>query len=101
VLKEVEIDQKPDGGKITIPVEVNDINFEQQIKNFIEIVDYSTFDGQLHISLFRKFHGGEITIRILKAVLQELSQPSIKVSISHEREHLLPFFITQLIDTPH
>lgn len=95
MLRYITIDQKPDGKPITIPSEVNDANKEQQVKRFIEIADSSTFDGQLHISLFRHFHGGEWTLRILQNILQELQQPSIDLNLTASRSDLLPFFIHQ------
>lgn len=95
MLRHVTIDQKPNGKPVTIPREVNDANEEQQVKRFIEIADSNTFDGQLHISLFRGFHGGEWTLRILQKILQELQQPSIELKLTTSRNDLLPFFIHQ------
>ena len=96
MLKQIKIDTKPDGLPITIPAIINEANFEQQIKRFIEIADYNSFDGQLHISLFRACHGGQWTIRILEAIVQELKTPDIELNISQERTTLLPFFTHQL-----
>jgi hypothetical protein len=96
LLRRIVIDRKPDGKPITIPVEVNDTNLEQQIKRFIEIADYNPFDGQLHISLFRHFHGGERTLRVLQMILEELRQPSIHLDISKDRSSLVAFFENQL-----
>jgi hypothetical protein len=47
MLKYIIIDTKPDGTPITIPAGINEANFEQQVKRFIEIADYNPFDGQL------------------------------------------------------
>jgi hypothetical protein len=96
LLRQIVIDQKPNGKPITIPVEVNEANLEQQVKRFIEIADYNTFDGQLHISLFRKFHGGKWTLQILQKILQELHQPGIYLNITSPRSDLLPFFKYQI-----
>lgn len=96
VLRHIRIDQKPNGKPITIPSEANEANLEQQVKRFIEIADYNTFAGQLHISLFRHFHGGPWTLHILQNVLQELHHPSISLTISSPRDELLPFFEYQL-----
>jgi hypothetical protein len=96
MLRKVFFDKKSDGSKISIPIEVNEKNIEQQIKIFIEMTDYNTFDGQLHISHFRHYHGKEKTIQILKSVIQELNNPSIELDIRRERKDLLPFFEAQL-----
>ena len=96
MLKQITIDTKPDGTPITIPASFNEANFEQQVKRFIEMVDYNPFDGQLHISLFRTCHGGQWTLRILEAIVQELKAPSIDLILSQERTALLPFFTYQL-----
>ena len=92
MLRQVVLDRKPNGALITIPTEINETNFDQQIKRFIEIADYNPFDGQLHISLFRHFHGGEWTLRILNAILQELRSPTIELKIASSRDELMPFF---------
>ena len=92
MLRKVSLDQKPDGTLVTIPAEINETNLEQQVKRFVEIADYNPFDGQLHISLFRHFHGREWTLRILQAFLQELHSPTIELKIAHPRDELVPFF---------
>jgi hypothetical protein len=96
MLKQITIDTKPDGMPITIPARINEANFEQQVKRFIEIADYNPFDGQLHISFFRTCHGGQWTMRILEAIVQELKAPSIDLTLSQERTAILPFFTYQL-----
>ena len=96
MLRDVVIDQKPNGKKIIIPVEVTKENRDQQVKIFVEIAGYSLFDGQLHISLFRQFHGGEKTLQVLHAAVQELQQPSIKLDTPSTRSDLVPFFVSQL-----
>src|SRR6185312_15988634 len=96
MLKQITIDTKPDGTTITIPASINEANFEQQVKRFIEMVDYNPLDGQLHISLFRTCHDGQWTLRILEAIVQELQTPSIDLPLSQERTALLPFFTSQL-----
>jgi hypothetical protein len=95
MLRKVLLDQKPDGTLITIPAEINETDLEQQIQRFVEIVDDNLFDGQLHISLFRHFHGGGWTLRILQAILLELHSPTIELKIAHSRDELLPFFEDQ------
>src|SRR5258708_38642664 len=67
-----------------------------QVKRFIEMTDGSPFDGQLHISLLRTCHGGQWTMRILEAIVQELKTPSIDLTLSQERTAILPFFTYQL-----
>ena len=96
LLKKIHMDRLPNGQLVTIPEKVDERNFEQQIKRFIEIADYNPFDGQLHISFFRTCHGGEWTLKILAAVLEELRTPSIELDIEQERSKLLPFFEAQL-----
>lgn len=95
-LKKIHIDNLPNGNPITIPEKIDERNFEQQIKRFIEIADYNPFDGQLHISAFRAFHARKWTIKVLDAIIQELQTPSIELHIEHERSALLPFFEAQL-----
>jgi hypothetical protein len=92
MLRQVVLDRKPNGALITIPTEINETNVDQQIKRFVEIADYNRFDGQLHISLFRHFHGGEWTLRILQAILQELRTSTIVLKIASSRNELMPFF---------
>ncbi len=92
MLKQVTIDRMPNGKEITIPAEVNEKNFDQQIKRFIEIADSRLFDGQLHLSLFRTCHGGQWTLKILDAVIRELLNPGIDLRLSQDRGKLLPFF---------
>jgi hypothetical protein len=96
MLKHITIDTKPDGTTIMIPTSINEANFEQQVKHFIEITDGNPFDGQLHISLFRTCHGGQWTMRILEAIVQELNTPSIDLTLSQDRSTILPFFTYQL-----
>ena len=92
MLKNVTIDLLSDGKPVTIPLHMSEKNVDQQTKRFIEIASYNPFDGQLHISLFRHFHGGKWTLRILQDVLEELSQPKIDLNIPRSREDLVPFF---------
>ena len=92
MLKKVTLNRKPDGTPIIIPREINEANLEQLIKRFIELADYNPFDGQLYISQFRHFHGGNWTNRILQAILLELHSPTIDLEITHSRNDLLPFF---------
>lgn len=96
MLKHITIDTKPNGEPITIPASINEANLEQQVKRFIEITDYNPFDGQLHISLFRTCHGGQWTMRILEAIVQELKTPSIDLTLSQDRTAILPFFVYQI-----
>lgn len=96
MLRRIEIDRLPNGKQVTIPAEINARNFEQQVKRFIEIADYNTFDGQMHLSFFRACHGGEWTIKIIEAVIHELQVPSVYLEITQERSVLLPFFEDQL-----
>ena len=92
MLRKVVIDTKPDGYPITMPASINEANFDQQVKLFIEIADYNPMDGELHISRFRSFHRGEWTRRILEAIVQELNHPSLALDITHDRKALVPFF---------
>jgi len=96
MLKNIEIDRKPNGKPIIFPVKITETNAEQQVKLLIEMADYNLFDAHMHLSVFRHFHGGMWTLHILQLILQELQQPSIKVSISHPRESLVPFFSSEL-----
>lgn len=96
MLRDVVIDRKPNGKRIIIPVEVTKENREQQVKIFIEMAASSTFDGQQHISLFRHFHGGIVTLDILRAVIRELREPTVQVDILCDRSDLISFFVWQL-----
>lgn len=96
VLKKITFDKKPNGKKITIPLNVTAENIEQQVKIFIEMADYNPFDGQLHISHFRFYHGKEKTIEVLRRVLSELNSPAIELDIRRQRVELEPFFEAQL-----
>lgn len=96
LLKEIKIDTKPNGTKIVIPSEITFDNFDQQVKIFIELADYNFFDGQLHISLFRSFHGKTKTIAVLNSVVKELNSPTMKLDIQQSRGQLEGFFQAQL-----
>lgn len=96
MLKDIEIDKKTNGDPITIPVTVDDATIEQQVKRFIEIADYSEFDAHMHLSLFRHFHGGVWSAKLLQLILQELQTPRIVLKISHTRSSLSPFFESEL-----
>ena len=96
MLRQVELERKPNGSLIVVPKEMNEQKIDQQVKLFIEMASYSRFDGQLHISHFRTFHNKQWTLKILEAVIQELIHPSIQLDISEDRAKLLPFFEYQL-----
>jgi hypothetical protein len=82
---------------MSIPLEVTDENIDQQVKLFTEIADDNPFDGQLHISHFRLYHGKEKTIEVLRRVVQELNQPTLELEIRGQRKDLLPFFEAQFL----
>jgi hypothetical protein len=92
MLREVSVDTKPDGRAINVPVEVSDSKMHQYVKRFIETTDYNFQDGSGLVSLFRSFHGGLRTLRVLEAVLDELRHPSIQLDLQGSRDELLPFF---------
>jgi len=92
MLRTVEIARKPNGNPVCIPVTMNEVAIEQQVKLIIEMADYSSFDAHMHLSLFHHFHGGGWTLRVLDAILQELQQPSIEVNIAGQRSVWIPFF---------
>ncbi len=92
MLREVRVDTKPDGRPVNVPLEVSDDKMEQYVKRFIETADYNFQDGSGLVSLFRSFHGGVWTLRILEAVLNELKHPSIQLNLQGSRDELLPFF---------
>ncbi|HVB25419.1 MAG TPA: hypothetical protein VNG51_26015 [Ktedonobacteraceae bacterium] len=95
MFKHVEVARKSNGDPIMIPVTMSEIIIEQQVKLLIEVADYNVFDAHMHLSLFHHFHGKKWTLRILQAVLQELQQPSIEVSIAGQRNDWIPFFETE------
>lgn len=96
MLRNIEIDLKPDGRPIIIPVKITETNIGQQVKLLLEMADYNSFDAHMHLSAFRHFHGGSWTLHVLRLILQELQRPSINVSISQSRENLIPFFTSEL-----
>jgi hypothetical protein len=96
MLKDIEVERKPNGKPVIIPVKISDANIEQQIKLLIEIADYNLFDAHMHLSVFRHFHGGEWTSRLLQEIIQELHQPGINLKLSHARDKLVPFFTSEL-----
>lgn len=96
MLKNIEMDRKPDGKIIKFPVKMTEANIEQQVKLVIEMADYNAYDAHMHLSVFRHFHSEAWTLRVLQLILQELQQPSIKVNISHPRGKLVPFFTSEL-----
>ena len=97
MLKNIELDKKPNGKTIFIPVEITASTIQQQIKIIIEWADYSTFDVHCHLSRFRSFHGGDAIIQILQGAIDELETPTIELDIRHDpRKSLQPFFEGEL-----
>ena len=96
MLRNIKLDKKPDGKTIFIPASITENTIEQQMKIIIEMVDYSTFDAHSHLSRFRSFYGGNITIQILQKAIDELYTPYINLEIRTQREVLRPFFEEEL-----
>jgi len=92
LLRDIAIDKKAGGSPVNVPVEVSESKIDQYIKRFVEIADYNQQDGSGVVSLFRSYHGGEWTLRILRGILRELHEPTIQLNISHPHEELVLFF---------
>ena len=95
-MRNIIIDTNEQGKKILIPREITVENIEQQVKIFIEMADYSFFDGQLHIAHVRLYHGKEKTIKILRRILHELANPTMALDLRNHRRDLIPFFEAQV-----
>lgn len=101
MLREVDIERLPNGKPTNIPAILSEANLDQQVKRFIEVAAAEPMDGQLHISHFRKYYGGAWTLRILRSVLSELRQPTMRLAITQRRQDLIPFFEYQLARHEH
>ncbi len=76
---------------------MSDADLARHVRDFIELAAYNAFDGQLHISHFRSLHGGELTLAILRAVLDELRSPSKPLNLyDTPRADLVAWFEHQL-----
>lgn len=92
IVRRVEVARKPDGRPVNVPREVSAGDLEQYLKRFIEVASESPQDASPLVSMFRSFHGGRWTIRVLEMALQELRNPTIELEIARLRKALLPMF---------
>ncbi len=58
VLKQVDIERKPNGLPVSVPAVLSDATLDQHVKRFIEVADGDPGDRHGLIALFRKYHGG-------------------------------------------
>lgn len=94
MLRHIAVDTTAQGHPVNVPVRVDEAKLDQYVKRFIEIAAYNLQDGSGVVALFRHFHGGTWTVRILEAILQELQHPTLHLNLPahYSREHLYPFF---------